>query len=120
MFVVIGIVLKRRRTLRLFSPILCQSPPCFYVISKLKLFILLGEISSLTRRLLSWCAMFLAVQTYLNEPTLRASDSQPGWIVVLTSVVSLVTCYAEFVVPGRGLLPRGLPGKAAVTPSTSS
>lgn len=48
---------------------------------------------------MSWAAFFSAIQLYLNEPKVRPADSQPAWLTIITSVVGLLTCYSDFVLP---------------------
>lgn len=54
-------------------------------------------------KLMSWSAVFLAIQTYLSEPINKApssdSASQPPLLRILFALISLATCYMEFVIP---------------------
>lgn len=56
-------------------------------------------------KMLSWAALFLAIQSYLNEPVNKpASDDdsaqQPPILRVLFGFVSLGTCYMDLIFPG--------------------
>lgn len=52
-------------------------------------------------KLLSWAALFLAIQSYLNEPinAERAADAQPPFLRILFAFVSLGTCYLDLFFP---------------------
>jgi hypothetical protein len=52
-------------------------------------------------RILSWAAVFTALQSYLNEDKNRAADSQPAWISMVTACIGLLTCYSDLVLPRR-------------------
>lgn len=61
-------------------------------------------------KIMSWAALFTAIQLYLNEPKVRAPDAQPASISIVTAIVGLLTCYSDFVLPRR-VLPFGQPPK---------
>jgi hypothetical protein len=71
----------------------------------------------LRNKILSWAALFTALQVYLNEPPVRGKDAQPAWITLVTSVIGLVTCYMDFVIPKR--LPPPVAQRAAESVSTA-
>ena len=48
-------------------------------------------------KILSWCAMFTAMQVYLNEPEIPEGDGQPGWMTLVIAFVGLGVCYMDFV-----------------------
>lgn len=54
-------------------------------------------------KMLSWASVFLAVQSYLNEPINRPAEEDQGQqspaLRVLFAVISLVTCYMDIVFP---------------------
>lgn len=50
-------------------------------------------------KLMAWTAIFSALQAYLSEPKVKTSDQQPAWITLITSLVGLITCYSDFVMP---------------------
>lgn len=52
-------------------------------------------------KLLSWVALFTALQMFLNEPKVKKADSQPAWVSVITAFVGILTCYMDFVIPKR-------------------
>lgn len=55
-------------------------------------------------KVLSWSAVFLALQSYLSEPINKPETtdaaSQPPSLRILFGVISLATCYLEFFFPG--------------------
>ncbi|EGV61559.1 hypothetical protein PSN45_000238 [Yamadazyma tenuis] len=55
-------------------------------------------------KMLSWAAVFLAVQSYLNEPTNKPSSgdeaaTQPPLLRVVLAIFSLGTCYLDLLFP---------------------
>ena len=49
-------------------------------------------------KVLSWSALFLTVQSYLNEPINKpdADDgSQPPFVKIVFALVSVLTCYMD-------------------------
>lgn len=54
-------------------------------------------------KLLSWTSLFLAIQSFLNEPTNKPVDNdstqQPPLLRVAFALISLVTCYVEYIYP---------------------
>lgn len=61
-------------------------------------------------RMLSWTAVLLAVQLWLNEPRHKQPDDdkaqQPAILRVTFAVMSLLMCYAELVIPSMSPLAR--------------
>lgn len=60
----------------------------------------------LRNKMLSWCAFFLAIQSYLNEPINKVEEndsagSQPPLLRVLFAFISLITCYLELIFPNQ-------------------
>ncbi|ABN66683.1 predicted protein, partial [Scheffersomyces stipitis CBS 6054] len=59
-------------------------------------------------KMLAWSAVFLAVQSYLNEPLNKPAEaadsnstpSQPPLLRVLFAFIGLVTCYLDLIFPG--------------------
>lgn len=55
-------------------------------------------------KVLSWSAVFLALQSYLSEPVNKPetadSAAQPPLLRVVFAAISLATCYLEFFFPG--------------------
>lgn len=53
--------------------------------------------------MLSWASVFLAVQSYLNEPINRPADEETGQqspaLRVVFALVSLITCYMDIIFP---------------------
>lgn len=73
-------------------------------------------------KMLSWAALFLAVQSYLNQPTNRPADdkdSQPPILRILFSLISLVTCYLEFIFPSASPAVKRAPVNVAETLSST-
>lgn len=64
-------------------------------------------------RILSWCALFTAMQVYLNEPEERSPDAQPGWMSLIIAVLGVGTSYMDFV--GKRPVPKQAAAKAAET-----
>lgn len=52
-------------------------------------------------KLLSWTAVFLAVQAFMNEPinSPKESEGQPPILRVIFGIVSLLTCYMDLIFP---------------------
>ncbi|PVH21770.1 hypothetical protein CXQ85_000761 [Candidozyma haemuli] len=55
-------------------------------------------------KLMSWCAVFLALQAYLTEPINKPEDdaqagSQPPLLRFVFALVSLSTCYLDLFFP---------------------
>lgn len=52
-------------------------------------------------KLLSWSALFLAIQSYLNDPinAERDADAQPPFLRIVFAIVSLFTCYIDLFFP---------------------
>ena len=52
-------------------------------------------------KLLSWTAVFLAVQAFMNEPinAPKESEGQPPILRVIFGIVSLLTCYMDLIFP---------------------
>lgn len=55
-------------------------------------------------KILSWAALFLAIQTYLTEPINKEQNekeagSQPPLLRLAFAFISLATCYMEFFFP---------------------
>ncbi|KAG7665618.1 uncharacterized protein J8A68_000824 [[Candida] subhashii] len=55
-------------------------------------------------KILSWSAVFLAIQSYLNDPINAppaedGSTSTPASLRVIFALVSLVTCYMDVIFP---------------------
>ncbi|KAL6454042.1 hypothetical protein SBY92_003499 [Candida maltosa Xu316] len=54
-------------------------------------------------KLLSWTSLFLAIQSYLNEPINKPptdEQSQPAILRVVFALVAIATCYMDVVFPG--------------------
>lgn len=77
-------------------------------------------------KMLSWAAVFLAVQAYLNEPIHKPespddAQKQPPFMRVLFSFISLLTCYMDLVFPGTNpALRKAATSAAAAASSTAS
>lgn len=56
-------------------------------------------------RILSWCALFTAMQVYLNEPEERAPDAQPAWMSLIIAILGVGTSYMDFI--GKRPVPKG-------------
>lgn len=55
-------------------------------------------------KIMSWSALFLAIQSYLSEPINKPQDdsqagSQPPLLRVVFALVSLLTCYLDIFFP---------------------
>lgn len=55
-------------------------------------------------KLLSWSAVFLAIQSYLNEPAHKQEEkkdsaNQPPLLRILFAIISLFTCYMDVFFP---------------------
>lgn len=56
-------------------------------------------------KLLSWSALFIALQSYLNEPSNKvetSEGSQPPLLRVLFAIIALATCYLDLLFPKYG------------------
>lgn len=54
-------------------------------------------------KILSWSAVFLALQAFLAEPINKpasADGAQPPALRIVFALISLATCYLEFFFPG--------------------
>ncbi|KAK6458265.1 uncharacterized protein RJT20DRAFT_30110 [Scheffersomyces xylosifermentans] len=58
-------------------------------------------------KMLSWSALFLAIQSYLNEPINKpvekddsGTPAQPPLLRVVFAFIALVTCYIDIIFPG--------------------
>ncbi|KAK6203408.1 uncharacterized protein RJT21DRAFT_119567 [Scheffersomyces amazonensis] len=76
-------------------------------------------------KMLSWAAVFLAVQSYLNEPInapKKDSDSaQPPLLRIGFAFISLVTCYIDLIFPAANpAIKKAADVTAAVTSSIAS
>lgn len=76
-------------------------------------------------KMLSWSAVFLAIQSYLSEPINKPltgkdnSGAQPPLLRILFAFVSLATCYLELFFPATNpALRKDFGGKVAETVST--
>lgn len=57
----------------------------------------------LRSKVMSWCALFTALQNALNAPTERASeDLAPAWMHAFTAFIGVLAAYMEFVFGRRG------------------
>ncbi|KAI5956801.1 hypothetical protein KGF54_000418 [Candida jiufengensis] len=52
-------------------------------------------------KMLSWAALFLSIQTYLNEPINKVEEdgSQPPLLKVVFALVAVLTCYIDIIFP---------------------
>lgn len=71
-------------------------------------------------KILSWSALFLAVQSYLNEPlhkpeTKDESATQPPLLRVLFALISVFACYVEFIFPLSSPTKRAVQAAATAT-----
>lgn len=68
-------------------------------------------------KMLSWSSFFLAIQSYLNEPTNRAEPAdQPPILKVIMGLVALLICYVEIIFPvGSPLSQKAELAKSATT-----
>lgn len=59
---------------------------------------------------LSWACMFIAIQSYLNEPAFKQQqdESQPAIFRIIFALIAVATSYMDIVFPSAG------PSKAAV------
>lgn len=59
-------------------------------------------------KLLSWASLFLAIQSYLNEPINgeKPADAQPPFLRIVFAIVSLFTCYLDLFFPNTGSAPK--------------
>ncbi|KAK7680674.1 hypothetical protein QCA50_016242 [Cerrena zonata] len=78
----------------------------------------------LKNKLLSWSALFLAIQSYLSEPNNKPDTDeqarQPPLLRVVFALIALVTCYIEFIFPSANpQIKRTAAGKVAETVSSS-
>lgn len=57
-------------------------------------------------KLLSWTSLFLAVQSFLNEPIHKQEDKdsqqQPPILRVVFALIALGTCYIDLIFPNTG------------------
>ncbi|GEQ72652.1 hypothetical protein JCM33374_g6339 [Metschnikowia sp. JCM 33374] len=71
-------------------------------------------------KLMSWSAVFLALQTFLteplNKPVGKDSGSQPPLLRLAFAVLSLATCYLEYFFPATSPTLK----KAALTASSTA
>lgn len=49
-------------------------------------------------KILGWCGVFFATQSWLEEPAKRAPDAQPAWLSILIACFSLCVCYMDLFV----------------------
>lgn len=76
-------------------------------------------------KLMSWSALFLAVQSYLSEPINKPdsstdSVSQPPLLRVVFSIISLLTCYVEIFFPATSPSLKKAAALAAETVSSAA
>lgn len=56
-------------------------------------------------KMLSWAAVFIAIQSYLNQPDNKPADDkdssaeQPPLLRILFAVISMATCYVDLLFP---------------------
>ena len=55
----------------------------------------------LKNKALAWACLFFSIQSYLNEPIIKApaDESQPAIFRVIFALVALVTCYIDLLFP---------------------
>lgn len=57
-------------------------------------------------KLLSWTSLFLAIQSYLNDPINKQEDSesqqQPPLLKIVFAIIAVCTCYIELIFPKSG------------------
>ncbi|KGU22567.1 hypothetical protein MGS_04622 [Candida albicans P78042] len=71
-------------------------------------------------KVLSWSALFLTVQSYLNEPINKpdADDgSQPPFVKIVFALVSVLTCYMDVFFPNTNPALRMAAKVATETPA---
>lgn len=58
---------------------------------------------------LSWACMFIAIQSYLNEPAFKQEqdESQPAIFRIIFALIAVATSYMDIIFPSAG------PSKAA-------
>ncbi|KAK6460736.1 hypothetical protein DFJ63DRAFT_337489 [Scheffersomyces coipomensis] len=73
-------------------------------------------------KMLSWAAVFLAIQAFLNEPVnvikKEGDTSQPPALRIGFALISLVTCYIDIFFPGT--MPGGARKAADIASATAS
>lgn len=74
----------------------------------------------LRNKVLAWAALFTTLQAYLNEPSFTDTEAQPAWLSVLISVVGLLTCYMDIIMPPKSAVAAAATTAAAATASIVS